>query len=383
MYIALMTVVLTTVFLTHAVVLKQTVYGDGRYYYSWLRSIVFDHDIDFGNEYRYFGIDEPRVGHGLLRNVYAIGPAIFWSQGFFIAKALFGGNGYSLPYQLAAGVSGVAIFLSGLVLLYTAISRYFHLRTAMLAIIAATFATNALFYGSIDTVNSHAVSFFLSAALLYSLTSADGKSPVVWGVLTGLLAVNRIQDMIIGLAAVPFILQQTKTSDRYRQVWESSSRFVFSAMITFMPQLMLWGMLYGMFFVIPYSTMGYTFSFFRPRILEVLFSTRNGLFLWTPLMALGVIGSVFRRRIPRRLVLSTITVFILQLWTVGSWEVWWQGASYSGRMFVSIIPFLTPGFAELIDRITAATGTYKTAVTILAIFIALNCASILYFLIQS
>ncbi len=43
-------------FSVHAYVLKQTVYGDGAYYFSWLHTIFIDRDIHFSNEFIQFNL---------------------------------------------------------------------------------------------------------------------------------------------------------------------------------------------------------------------------------------------------------------------------------------------------------------------------------------
>ena len=107
-----------TGFFAHALYLKKTVYGDGVYYYSWLRSIVIDRDIRFNNEYRDLGGSQPMSKTGLIGNKYAIGPAIIWSPAFLLVHSFLHGDGYSLPYQLAVGLTSVCASIFGLLLLW-------------------------------------------------------------------------------------------------------------------------------------------------------------------------------------------------------------------------------------------------------------------------
>ena len=63
--------------------------SDGFYYFAYLRSLAFDHDVDFMNDYRMLGLGDKtylfqptRTGHA--ESAWTIGPAIVWSP-FFAA----------------------------------------------------------------------------------------------------------------------------------------------------------------------------------------------------------------------------------------------------------------------------------------------------------
>jgi len=98
--------------------------GDGVGYYAYLRSLVFDRDLNFKNEYSYF---EPAFSEdtkpvtttwakgdvtrtGMVPNTFPVGPALLWSPFYLVAHFVALGlnvlgasipiNGYSLPYQL-------------------------------------------------------------------------------------------------------------------------------------------------------------------------------------------------------------------------------------------------------------------------------------------
>ena len=137
-------------FFAHAILLKQTVYGDGIYYYSWLRSIVVDGDINFANEYVAFGADQQLTVKGLLGNIYSVGPAIMWLPQFLLTHRLLNSTGFTLPYQLTVGLTSVLYALVGLFLLYQTLAKLFPKTTARLTILTIAFTTNVFFYGSLD-----------------------------------------------------------------------------------------------------------------------------------------------------------------------------------------------------------------------------------------
>jgi len=95
---------------------------------------------------------------------------------------------------------------------------------------------------------------------------------------------------------------------------------------------------------------------------RMLVSVRRGLFLWTPLTALSVLGValLFRSRPERRRYLAVLCfcaaslVCIHALWG----DFWTNGFSFSQRFLAGLFPFYLLGTAELICRfrLVAAAG---------------------------
>lgn len=348
-------------FLSHAAYLSKTVYGDGIFYYSWLRSVVVDRDMHFANEYAHFGATQPKTYKGEYGNKYSIGPALLWAPAFITAHSLIHGNGYTLPYQVAVGSTTVLLTIFALVLLYRQLGG--SSETKMFTTVTIALATNLFFYGSIDAVNSHGVSFFLAVVYL-SLLSAHKPRWVAIGASLAMLCMIRLQDFIFVLLLVPQI-----RSIKFNQLF-------FGFVLMFIPQLLTWNALYGNFWTNPYLAGGEKFSLLSPHLLGVLFHIDSGLFLWTPVVALGVYG-LWATRSQHLLYLIVIAI---QLWLVASWSTWWQGASYSGRMFVSILPLIAVGFTGGIETLRKQYGNMVTGLFV-ATFAILNSLSILYFLL--
>src|SRR3954451_11403296 len=102
--------------------------SDGFYYYAYLRSIAFDHDVNFLNDYKMLGLGEKtylfqptRTGHA--ESAWTIGPAIVWSP-FFAAGHVIASNlhrrgadvatdGTSFPYRQAVCVASLFYGLLG------------------------------------------------------------------------------------------------------------------------------------------------------------------------------------------------------------------------------------------------------------------------------
>lgn len=328
-----------TGFFSHALYLKKSVYGDGIFYYSWLRSFVVDSDIDFSNEYSHYEVAQPPTSLGYAGNKYSIGPALLWLPSYLWTHSIIKGDGYSLPYQLAAGYTSMSLALVGLILLYRFLLKSFSKQASLLAVAGIAGATNLLFYGSLDPVNSHALSFFAATAFL-TLLAQRNRNWFLVGAGLGFLALFRLQDVVYALILVTYFRGTSCGSGT-----KTLTRILLGFLSVFVWQLLAWQTLYGSFFINPYLSGGEGFNFFRPQIFGVLFSPTNGLFLWTPITMVGLFGLFWKKS------WGYIAVFVIQLLLVASWNTWWQGASYSGRMFVSTLPLLAIGLAQIYAKI--------------------------------
>lgn len=358
-------------FFAHAAYLKKTVYGDGIYYYSWLRSVIVDHNVNFSNEYKELGGVQPNTSSGLVGNKYSVGPALLWAPAFITTHTLLRGDGYGLPYQLAVGLMSVGFTLVGFLLLGKLLQKYFSAMVSLVTLGAVAGATNILFYGSLDVVNSHALTFFAGILFLSLLLQNEKKNWYAIGGSLGLIALIRPQDIIIGLLLIPFL--------NTKHIW----KIVIGFIVAFSPQLIAWQLLYGQFWMSPYLTGAEGFHLLQPHLLGVLFSLPNGFYLWTPMALLGTIGLFVgnTKQIPYQKIM--ISVFLTELYIVSTWSTWWQGASYSGRMLVSSLPLLAFGIASIFSWLEKYHWTkIYYLVTIILPLSLMNMLSITYFLLS-
>lgn len=88
--------------------------------------------------------------------------------------------------------------------------------------------------------------------------------------------------------------------------------------------------------------------------LKMLFTVERGLFLWTPLTALAVLGFtlLFRSRPDRRPFLAALAVAAVALLCIHAlWSDFWTGGfSFSQRFLAALFPLFLLGTAELIRR---------------------------------
>lgn len=351
------------IFICHFLYVGSGVWGDGRYYYSYLRSAVLDRNLDFTNEFEFFHIPIQYSHTGMIINKFNIGPFLFWLPFFLIAHLLtsilmfLGGSikvdGYSFIYQISVGIASVTFAIWGLYLCFVGLKKIVKPQIALISSLTIFFASNLFFYGSIDPINSHSLSFFSSSLLFYLIIKYWHQklisiSDVIFlGITTGLIALIRNQDLIWSLMVFGIIIFRYRDSNIKKIV--SLLVYLVSVFVLLIPQFWLWWLMLGKINS-PYLLLGEKFYWLQPQIFNVLFSSYHGLFYYSPILIFSIWGLVLVKKDFRILDILSILIFILQTWIVGSWHSWWAGESYGNRMFISVYPLLIWGLCMWLTK---------------------------------
>jgi hypothetical protein len=156
-------------------------------HYVYLRSLRFDGDLDFENDYRRFAQINPRAGvaesllqpnrirerTGLYGNIAPVGAAIMWAPFFLLADALvhaagalgarIPADGFSAPYTAAVAYASALYGLGGVLLSYRLARAYATQRAASLAAATIWLATPLVWYTFVQMPFAHATGLFLTA----------------------------------------------------------------------------------------------------------------------------------------------------------------------------------------------------------------------------
>ncbi|HEX8965969.1 MAG TPA: hypothetical protein VF820_06060, partial [Patescibacteria group bacterium] len=331
------------IFLAHFFIVGKAVYGDGRYYYSYLPSLLIEHTLNLTTAFKNIGINSFTTPIGLPANIYPVGPAIVWTIPYLTSFLLFNHSAYGLLHQVFVGIWNVSLVVLGLYFLYLSLCKFFDKATSFLAILTTFFTTNLFFYGTIDVINSHSSSFFFASLFLFLwFKKQTFVTSLFQGLSLGMLTLIRPQDGI-------FILLPIFSFLFFRKLQlKNLITIIISSAITFSLQMIYWHFAWGSWFHNPYLTVAH-FNFFTPQILGVLFNKTSGLLLWTPLFAIGIGGTIalLKKYI---FAIPFLLIFLIELYLISAWSIWWQGASYSGRMFISTLPLLSFGTAYLYEK---------------------------------
>ena len=352
----------------------RIVVGDAEGHYVQLRSIVFDRDLQFRNDWsRLEGLTEGSdieaavaadrmTPTGYARTYMPVGPALLWAPAFLAVTAavwllnLLGADypldGYATPFQLTPGLSGVTAATIGSWFAYLTAERLFGRRIAIWATLACWLSSSAVYYSLVSPTYSHAASMLaVSAFWLAWLRTRERQTAgryAVLGALAGAAALMRWQDTALLLVPAVDALWHARQG-RLRELVARGVACGGAALLVFTPQMIVWNALYGRPLTVPQG--GDFMRWTRPALGSVLFSDNHGLFAWTPIAAVAVAGlaALFWR--DRLAGVAAIAWFAVS-WYVNAAAVdWWAGEAFGARRFLSCYPIFILGLSALAERV--------------------------------
>lgn len=361
----------------HAVI-KGT---DGQAYYAFVRSLVVDGDLDFENEFFQYNYNRhgfqtpdflPRSPHtGLYFNRFPVGYSLLTAPLFLAAHGLtalgnvvgvwdFTADGYSPPYQVMALLNGWLWALLAFCLTQFLLSRFLSAPWAA-GVTLAFFLSFPGQYSAIEFWCNPMLMTLAAFCLLALLGMAIEKRGGDWrlwaalGAAQGVLALLRTELALLclytaGLALWYSFRCSPGGMDRLKAfLWRGLiSGGVFGAV--FFLQLLVWRLMWGQWFHLAMNNSAEGFNWTRPVFLKVLFSTRHGLFYWSPvfLAALPGLWLLWRRSGPA---LRIWMLMLLPLWYLyASWKIWWMGYSFGARQFIVVSPIFCLALGLLMER---------------------------------
>lgn len=341
--------------------------ADAWYYHAFLPSLAYDRDLDFSDEYQTTG-NWYRFGKtelGRPANVFGVGPAVF-EMPAFLTGALFtkvtGGraDGFStaevkLSLYMSLLFSLGALFFAGRVIRRRFDAPYL----AMAVPILVACAGPVVYYAIRQPGYAHPFATFWTAWLIDRWDSSfdeDGARPLgTWlalGALLGAAALARPQAglwAIILVAAVADDVARLVRAGQLGELPRQAGRWAAGAALcglVFLPQPLAWHSLYGSFLLTPQGP-GFM-RWHQPEWGAVLFSSRNGLLPWAPLLALASVGIVVACVRRPRLGVALAAGVVLQVLANGAAWDWWAGGSFGGRRFDSCFAAFSIGLAALL-----------------------------------
>ena len=369
----------------------EPIRADGVGYYIYLPALFLDHDLtlvrtvdrSFGGNPQSAGELRP-VEHGYL-GPHQIGEAILLAP-FFAAAQLVSvadgapRNGFSRPYQGSAAAGGLLYGVAGLAFLGSFLRRWFGPWTVGFTLLALTFGTNLFHYLTFDAVYSHAFSFAVVAFVLWVTVRLAERATALRALLLGLglgaaVTIRPTSGVVVLFPLLVGVSSAADARARGRALLARPGLLAAAAagfLVPVIPQLLYWHHLTGRFLVDAYGSEP-RLELAHPHLLAVAFSVRKGLFFWTPLVALGLLGLPFLRNRTPALLLATSSVLAVNFWIVASWSQWWYGGSFGQRAFVDSLPVFAIALAGLFDRVRATRAVVPvTAAVVVASCLALH-----------
>lgn len=297
---------------------------------------------------------------GRFANPFPIGPALSWAPFFMVA------HGAALVFEPAGAHEGTSYlhqsitlygsflyaFAAGIIAFVLARKRYGP-APALIGMLGALLGGPLLQYTLNQPAYAHAPSAFAIAALLAVWERGrNGRSQRGWlllGALIGMAALTRAQNIVFALPAVVEGIAGVVRAVRRRAGISRAMRApllgALVAFALFSPQMLTWKIIYGHWLGIPQGP-GYM-RWLEPLWSETLFSSRNGLFPYAPLWALGMLGVIELGRRDRQLAFVLLGTFVLSAYVNGASSDWSGGGALGGRRYDGLVVHIALGLAAL------------------------------------
>ncbi len=388
--------------------------GDAIGFYVYLPSLVIDGDIQFQNQLETqfsgdipsdFGAQVKKDGWavGAAKNRWPIGVALSVSPGFMLAHGLshvlfaFTGaealqpNGYSILYQVSCVAIAMMIGTASMIVADRLLTERFGVDgwCAAAGVLSWWLGTNYLWFFVREPLVAHLIgaSWIIFAVYLVHRIEQEARSgTLLWWQLP-VLALSfataltcRFTNVLVfplGVYVVVILAKHRLLGRALKQL-----PLILLALTPLILQALMMQQFTGK--VVPDSAqeLGYRrferFYWTDPALLLSLFSSRRGLFFWTPLLlfsAWGLIWHTIGKRGWRDPLLLSLIAFALMLWYVNaSWYAWHFGNSAGNRGFIELAALFIIGFGLAYSWLAQLSAVPRRLVLCLIAFAMLvNC----------
>ena len=371
--------ILAVLFLLTVPFVRPWIHGDGRGYYAFARTLLFQHNLDFEPDW-YHGYEaNPRVNDPAFRakyltpnghfwNHWTIGPAILWAPFLISARLVMGAvhwfqgtpntdDGFSMPYMIAMSLGTLFYGFLTLWICFRLARKYVREEWAFLATLGIWLASSFVFYVYVDPSFAHTHSAFLTALFVWLWEESRGKR--TWkqwlglGVLAGLMVDTYYPNaLVLLLPAMESVwgywsAVRARSREQFTKLLLHNLVFAATALILFFPSLLVKRILWGSYFQIGYREHWYWNS---PYFFRVCFSS-HGAFSWTPILILAVIGLFLLRKSDRVLSYSLLATLLAFIYFIGCYEGWHAQPSFGNRFFITFTVFFILGLGVLLNEL--------------------------------
>ena len=347
--------------------------GDDAGHFAYLRSLFFDHDIDFFNE-PYYAHHRTVLHTGYVVNQWKVGPAILWFPFFLLAHGvtwiynLLGSplsrDGLSFVYLSSTALGSATYVLLGLILNYSILRRWFSQLAAFSSVVLFFLTTGLIYFTFIRSRMAHAndyflICFFIRTWLSFRESPSNIKA-VLTGLVGGLMILTRINS--IGYLLLPFydLLKTYFTNNRASRAinvktWKSYSLLWCCVLLVFSLQMNINQILTGSWSPIP-QTGDQKVQLFSPEnwsqvfihLFHLTLGENWGILWHAPIYLIGATGFFLFIKTNVKIRIPFLLALLAPLILVIIWPH--HGLSYGNRHLLTLNFLFSIGFAYLFDR---------------------------------
>ena len=365
-------------------VISYSIGSGGNLYYSYLPTILLDHDLNISNQLDampYKNMTSPlfyqhKAGYattstGLTANDNSIGPAIFWSPFFIAGHAIVltsnhyvGTNirtdGLSNVEQILCMLGSIMYAVIGLYLCYRFATKFLPRWACLTATFFITFGYSVIHYIMIEPSMAHGITIFTVALFItYFYSHRFDHTFRKWfilGILAGLMMLSRWDTgFILPIFCGWYWLDMFWTEDdRWKFNFTNTKlnlilrgfTFLAGVIITFSPQMLIWKILFGGATTLPTDVIN-IIDFTHPLLYEFTLSWQHSLFISTPIIILACLGFFAFYKKDKWFTFTTIMTLLLIIYVNSSLQEL-GGNAFGARRMIDCTIFFILGLAALL-----------------------------------
>jgi hypothetical protein len=404
-------------------IVNPWVHGDGVGYYAYVHSLLIDHNLQFENEWRAanpsFTIGRVDANGEILESQYTVthhldnhftvGPAMLWAPFLIVVHASIlaanslgahiNSDGFGKPYLLTMAFATVGYGFCGLLLCFRLAREFVAEQWAFLGVAGYWFASSLPVYMYLNPSWSHAQTLFSVALFLwYWCRTRSHRSLPQWIALglLGALMVNIYYLNVVWLLIPAFeavsdyfqLISGTSAArpgdpprESFATLFLSHIAFVIVFVVGMLPTLITRKIIYGGYLQTGYPG-AHEWFWTNPVPGSVWFSSDHGLFTWTPILVLALIGLVLFLRVDRTLAFYFLAVFAVFSYVLACYVNWDGISSFGNRFFISLGPAFIVGLAVFFDRAFRGWASRRKAFITAALAVILFAAWNIAFIFQ-
>lgn len=316
--------------------------SDAKGYYENLEWAISGKNINYesGNSYK--------RGNGRILK-YTYGTALFQLPFYCIAKVIDTTKNFEFTKTHEFFIClGASLYIAlALILLYKLLGKFSsNTITKTSSVILIYIATNLFHYSAIELMMSHLYSFlsvtgYLYYALHYVETKRNKYFLLSLLFLFLIVAIRPFNAIIV----FPIISYQFFKLKFFKLVFLSGCIII----VSFCIQLVLWRLQCGIWTFSSYDGEGFYWT--NPQLLNVLFSFRKGLFIYSPIIFIAFIGLLIKWKSHINLKITFLLICLIFTYAISCWWHWPYGDSFGHRAFIDIYSIAAIGLVTLMDSI--------------------------------
>ena len=201
------------------------------------------------------------------------------------------------------------------------------------------------------------------------------RTSLLLGLTAGLIVLVRHTNVLFLLVFVLYGAGTgTAVTTRARELWRHRAQLALVAaagMLVLTPQLLIYYQATGHFLVSSYGEQAFYWS--SPRVVEVLFGVRKGLFFWSPLLLLAAAGLALLMRSSRpaaAFVVAGVLFLAVNTYVIASWWDWQFGGSFGHRGYVDALPLFALGLAAAFEGAARQGAGTRHALAVVVVMLA-------------